>query len=128
MAVDYADAPDDFVVASKAVLPWPSDDRTGEFVWRAVSLRDVFPRELLELCAPDADEPPKKKREMMERGQRGVGVDHAQGSPRALPLRGLRGGRTGLGHETRGPLRPLRLLRGPQVAGAGRGETGGGGH
>ena len=39
---------------------------------------------------------------------------------------GLLGGRTGLAHETRGPLRPLRLLRGPQFAGAGRGETGGG--
>ena len=59
VAVHYADAPDDFVVTSEAVLPWPSDDPTGEFVWRAVSLRDVFPRELLELCAPDADEPPK---------------------------------------------------------------------
>ena len=53
------DAPDDFVVTSEAVLPWPSDDPTGEFVWRAVSLRDVFSRELLELCARDADEPPK---------------------------------------------------------------------
>ena len=59
VAVHYADAPDDFVVTSEAVLPWPSDDPTGEFVWRAVSPRDVFPWELLELCAPDADEPPK---------------------------------------------------------------------
>ena len=59
VAVHYADAPDDFVVTSEAVLPWPSDDPKGEFVWRAVSLRDVFPREILELCAPDADEPPK---------------------------------------------------------------------
>ena len=65
--------------------------------------------------------------EMMEMGRRGVGVDRTQGSPRALPLRGLLGGRTGLAQETRGPLRPLRLLRGPWVAGAGRGETGGGG-
>ena len=59
VAVHYADAPDDFVVTSEAVLPWPSDDPTGEFVWRAVSLRDVFPQELLKLYAPDADEPPK---------------------------------------------------------------------
>ena len=63
---------------------------------------------------------------MVEMGQRGVGVDRAQGSPRALPPRGLLGERTGLAHETRGPLRPLRLWRGPQAAGAGRGETGGG--
>ena len=123
VAVHYADAPDDFVVTSEAVLPWPSDDPTGEFVWRAVSLRDVFPREVLELCAPDADDPPNG--EMMEMGRRGVGVDRAQGSPRVLPLRGLLGGRTGLAHETRGPLRPLRLLRGAQVTGAGRGEMGG---
>ena len=66
--------------------------------------------------------------EMMEMGRRGVGVDRTQGNLRALPLRGLLGGRTGLALETRGPLRPLRLLRGPQVAGAGRGETGGGSH
>ena len=65
--------------------------------------------------------------EMMEMGRRGVGVDRAQGSSRALPLRGLLGGRIGLAHVTRGPLRPLRLLRGPQDAGAGRVETGGGG-
>ena len=63
--------------------------------------------------------------EMMETAQRGVAVDRAQGSPRALPLGGLLGRRTGVAHETRGPLRPLRLLRGPQFAGAGRGETGG---
>ena len=59
VAVHYADAPDDFVVTTEAVLPWPPDNHAGEFVWRAVSLRDVFPKELLELCAPDADEPPQ---------------------------------------------------------------------
>ena len=59
VAVHYADAPDDFVVTTEAVLPWPPDNHAGEFAWRAVSLRDVFPKELLELCAPDADEPPQ---------------------------------------------------------------------
>ena len=83
-----------------------------------------FSRELLELCVPDADEPPKWGDD--GDGSAGVGVDRAQGSPRALPPRGLLGGRTWPAHETRGPLRPLRLLRGPKVAGAGRGETGGG--
>ena len=59
VAVHYADAPDDFVVTSEAVLPWPTDNPTGEFEWRTISLRDVFPRELPELCVPDADELPK---------------------------------------------------------------------
>ena len=124
VAVHYADAPDDFVVTTEAVLPWPSDDPTREFLWRAVSLRDVFPRELLELCAPDANEPPKWGDD--GDGSAGGRLDRALGSPRALPLRELLGGRTGLAYVTRGPLWPLRLLRGPRDAGAGRGETGGG--
>ena len=65
---------------------------------------------------------------IMEMGRRGVGVDRAQGSPRALPLQGLLGGRTGLAHETRGHLRPLRVLRAPPALTAIEGRRGGGSH
>ena len=124
VAVHYADAPDDFVVTPEAFLPWPTDNPIGEFVWRTVSLRDVFPRDLLELCAPDANEPPKWGDD--GDGSAGGRGGSCPGESAGSATEGTAGGRTGPAHETRGPLRPLRLLRGPQVAGAGRGEMGGG--
>ena len=126
VAVHYADAPDDFVVTSEAILPWPTDSPTGEFEWRTVSLRDVFPRELLELCVPDADEPP---------GRGGDGDGSAGGRGRSCPgesagsaTGGTGGGEGRAGAQGRGGPPALTAIEGS----AGRrrrprGDGGGGG-
>ena len=50
VAAHYGDARDDFIVAYKVELPWPSAQGGMEWEWRLVSLKDMFPGELLAHC------------------------------------------------------------------------------
>ena len=57
----YCDAADDFVVAHNVELPWPSARGGMEWEWRVVSLKDVFPEELLALYIPHEDIGPEEE-------------------------------------------------------------------
>ena len=126
VAVHYADAPDDFVVTSEAVLPWPADNPTGEFVWHTVSLRDVFPRELLELCVPDAHEPPKwgDDGDGSAEGRGGSCPGESAGSA----TEGTAGGEDRAGARDPGAPPALTAIEGSSGRGRRPRETGGGSH
>ena len=53
VAALYSDALDDFVVANKVEVPWPGAQGDMEWECRVVSLKDIFPGELLALCVQD---------------------------------------------------------------------------
>ena len=55
VAAHYGDAPDDFSVADNVELPWPSARGGMEWERRVVSLKDMFPWELLALCVREKD-------------------------------------------------------------------------
>ena len=59
-AAHYGDAPDDFIVADNVELPWPSERGGMEWEWRVVSLKDMFPGELLALCVRQKDVGPEE--------------------------------------------------------------------
>ena len=60
MAAHYGGAAHDFVVADNVELPRP-DARGGmEWEWRVVSLKDIFPEELLALCVTDIELGPEE--------------------------------------------------------------------
>ena len=60
VAAHYGDAPDDFVVTDKLELQWPGAQGDMQWEWRVVSLKDIFPGELLALCAQDKDVGPEE--------------------------------------------------------------------
>ena len=53
-------APDDFVVADNVELPCPGTQGGMQWEWRVVSLKDIFPGELLALCVQDKDVGPEE--------------------------------------------------------------------
>ena len=55
VAAHYGDAPDDFVVTDNLELQWPGAQWDMQWEWRIVSLKDIFPGELLALCVQDKD-------------------------------------------------------------------------
>ena len=59
-AAHYGDAPVDFVVADNVELPWPGAQGDMEWEWRVVSLKDIFPGELLALFVQDKDVGPEE--------------------------------------------------------------------
>ena len=60
VAAHYDDARDDFIVADNVELPWPSARGGMEWEWRVVSLKDMFPVELLALCVREKDVGPEE--------------------------------------------------------------------
>ena len=60
VAAHYGDAPDDFVVADDVELPWPSARGGTELEWSVVSLKDMFPGEVLALCVREKDVGPEE--------------------------------------------------------------------
>ena len=60
VAPHYGGAPDDFVVADHVELPWPSAQGDMAWEWRVVSLKDMFPGELLALGVRERDVGQKK--------------------------------------------------------------------
>ena len=60
MAAHYGATPDDFIVANNLEMPWPSARGVMEWEWRFVSLKDMFPGELLTLCVREKDVGPEE--------------------------------------------------------------------
>ena len=60
VATHYSDTPDDFVVADNVELPWPGAQAGMEWEWRVVSLKEIFPGELLALRVQDKDVGPEE--------------------------------------------------------------------
>ena len=71
VAAHYGDAPDDFVVTDNLELQWPGAQEDMQWEWRVVSLKDIFPGELLALCVQDKDVGPEED----FRGWRGGDAD-----------------------------------------------------
>ena len=61
VAAHYGDAPDDLVVADYVELPWHSSRGGMQWEWRVVSLKDIFPGELLALCVQVRDVGPEEE-------------------------------------------------------------------
>ena len=88
----YGDAPDDFIVANNVALPWPSVRGGMEWELRVVSLKDMFPRELIALCVQEKDVGPEEDlrgwrdaeataESRADRGRRDVGAEQGDGRP-----------------------------------------------
>ena len=61
VAAQWGKAPDDVVVDDNVVLPWPGKAGGMEWELKVVTLRDIFPGELLALCVLDTDVGPDGK-------------------------------------------------------------------
>ena len=72
VAAHYGDTPDDFVVADNVELPWRSAQGDMDWEWRVVSLKDIFPGELLALCVRDKDVGPEEDLGGWKRGDEGA--------------------------------------------------------
>ena len=126
VAAHYADAPDAFVMADNVELPWPSAQGGMEWEWRVVSLKDIFPGELLALCVQDKNMGPEEDlggwrggdadTESRAGGDRlGDRPEHGGSQPAGQGGGERRGERPAAGGSAQGsgvPLRPLRPSRG----------------
>ena len=134
----HCDAPNDFIVAD-VELPWPSARGDVEFEWRVVSLKDMFPGELLALCVRGKDVGPEEDlmgwRDAEGNGVPDAAVDGTTGGskemaslPGRVAMREVERVPTEAGTRgSRMSLWPSRLCRGDRdpsvLANAGREKT-----
>ena len=118
VAAHYGDAPDDFVVADNVELPWPNAQGDMEWEWRIVSLKDIFPGELLALCVLDKDVAPEEylggsrggeadTESRAGHNQRGDRPEHGDGQPAGQGGGERRGESPAAGGSARIPSAPL---------------------
>ena len=73
VAAHYREALDDFIVADNMELPWPRALAGYSWEWRVVSLRDIFPEELVALCVSGRGRGPQEDLGSWPDGERGAG-------------------------------------------------------